>query len=312
MSPQIKAPTRETWRRGGSIETWSQIIRSRNALPLAFETAAGWLVGDESSSPYLIYAPRLAGTRPRTAERLVALVNDAIYIWEHSGRQVELTTYPVDMISAVEVGEILLYSWLKITGLTGEGSAGATTIEFNTVSLEYYWPFINRIRPAAANVSESVLRSEQDKFNYLDSINYKFMNYARASLLPGETVIDHLWQRRIRRPILPILGHTFQRTASVAHVTILTDKELIIISEDERTADIKGGRYGNVRCYVPLGRVAGVFVSPKRQDLVALSFKLSPDDRQIEMCYEAGVVDKVERFRTAVESGVGRHPSEDA
>lgn len=300
----------EAWRRGGSVETWSQIIRSHDALPPAFETAARWLTDDGSSFPYMVYAPRLAGTRRRTAERLAALTHDAIYIWERSGRQVEMTAYPLETISAIEVGDILLYSWLMVTGLTSEGNAGATTVEFNTVSLDYYRPFINRVRPATTDVSESAFRIEQGKFNYLDSISYKFMNFSRASLLPGETVIDHLWQPRIRRPILTIFGRSFYRTASVAHIAILTDQEFILILEDERSADLKGGRYGSVRRYAPLERVAGVSVSPRGEYLVALSLTLSPDGRQLETMYQADRVDEVERFRAAVESSLIQRPPE--
>ncbi len=291
----------EAWRRGGSVETWSQIIRSRDALPPAFETAAVWLTGDGSTFPYVVYAPRLAGTRRRTTECLAALTHDAICIWERSGRQVEMTAYPLETISAIEVGDILLYSWLMVTGLTSEGNAGATTVEFNTVSLDYYRPFINRVRPATTDVSESAFRIEQGKFNYLDSISYKFMNYSRASLLPGETVIDHLWQPRIRRPILTIFGRSFYRTTSVAHVSILTDQEIILIIEDERTAKLKSGRYGSVRRYIPLDRVAATSVSFRGEQLVALAYDLSPDGHQIEMLYDGDKVDKVERFRAAVE-----------
>lgn len=300
----------EAWRRGGSVETWSQIIHSGDGLPPAFKIAAGWLSSDGSSFPYVVYSPRLAGTRRGTAERLAALTHAAIYIWEWSGRQVEMTAYPIKTISAIEVGEILLYSWLMITGLTSKGNPGATTIEFNTVSLDYYRPFINRVRPAPTDASEAAIHIEQGKFNYLDSISYKFMNFSRASLLPGETVIDHLWQPRIRRPILTIFGRSFYRTASVAHIAILTDQEVILILEDEFSADLKGGRYGSVRRYAPLERVAGVTISPRGKDLVALSLTLSPDGRQMETLYQADRVDDVERFRAAVESRIIQQPPE--
>lgn len=306
MSLQTKEPLSEAWNRGGSVETWSRIIRTRDALPAPFDRAAGWLIDEEPALPYIVYAPRLIGTRRRTAERLVALAGETLYIWERAGRQVSMTAYSLSNISAVEVGDILLYSWLMIMGLTSEGVASATTVEFNTVSLSCFQPFISRLRPAAAVEPASNWAGERDKFNYLEPVSYKFMNFARASLLPGETVIDHLWQPRIQRHVLTVLGHSFSRPVSGAHITILTDKEVILISEDERTAEPTGGRYGSVRRYVPLERIAGLSVVARGENLVALVFQLAPDERQIEKLYEVSVVDGVERFRAAVESRLRR------
>jgi len=310
MALEVKEPLSEAWNRGGSVETWSRIIHSRDALPAPFDRAAGWLIDKELVFPYIVFAPRLMGTRRRTAERLAALTGEAIYIWERAGRQVLMTAYPLATISAVEVGDILLYSWLTIAGLTNEGVAGATTVEFNTVSLSCFQPFISRLRPAPAVETANDWPGERDKFNYLESISYKFMSFARASLLPGGVVIDHLWQPGIQQHVLTVLGHSFSRPVSEAHITILTDKEVILIGEDERTARLSGGRYGSVRCYVPLEHIGGLSIAARGQNVVTLVFRLLPDERQVEKLYDASAVDKVERFRAALESRLGQQQVE--
>lgn len=296
--------------RGGSVDTWSRVVTSEDAIPERFRDAvAERIPKSKTDFPYIVYAPPVAGVRRRTNERLIANIDGSFYIWESIGKQIAMTTFPIQKISSIEVGEVLLYSWLTISGLTSDGAPASSTVEFNTVTHHCFEPFIDRVRPPETENNEATWIAEREKFNYLESINYKFMNFARASLARGETVIDCLWQPQISRRYIALFGHAYDRTLSVTHLTILTDKEVVAISDAVRTDDQKGGQYGGVWHYFPLRHVVSVSTLLLENGRVLLSLKVAHGASQLERLYETAVAGEVERFRAAVEQRIHQYPA---
>jgi hypothetical protein len=172
----------------------------------------------------------------------------------------------------------LLHGWLKFSGLA-DGQLTASTLRFNVVTEQLMLPFIEQIRPAAQHPAGIDLSTEQRKFDYLLTENYKFMNYARRSLLPGERVIQPLLQPEIRATLVTVLGRSWSRTVATAHIHILTNSEWIIIRDDEH-APIGHGqvRYGGIWTYVPLDRITGVTVSTRDDKRLMLTLQFPHDD----------------------------------
>ena len=63
MSPQINERILKTRGRGGTIDTRSQVVRSRDALLSVFQAAPEWRPGEGHSLLHVIHAPRLVETR---------------------------------------------------------------------------------------------------------------------------------------------------------------------------------------------------------------------------------------------------------
>ena len=178
-----------------------------------------------------------------------------------------------------------MYSWLTISGLA-EGRLARSTLRFNTVNDELFLPFINQIRPAARRAA-SELSAERSKFDYLLSVNYKFMNYARRSLVPGEHVIQPLLQPEIRAKLITLFGRSWYRTVSTSHIHILTDTEWIIIRDDEHSPIGSGRvRHGGVWNYVPLDRISAVALNPRPDGRLTLTIQL-PHGDQLDSVFAA-------------------------
>lgn len=280
-----------------SMSTWSQIVESYEAIPVGFKSACRPLLANIQPFPYVVFAPVISGFRRKAPEQLICEVDDTFYLWERMGSQVTATAYPLPHISMMEVGHILLYSWITISGMTREGTAAASTIPFNTVSTPYFEPFVNRVRPAADDADEVEWQAEKDKFNYLETASYKFMNYARKSLAPGEKVIQTVWQPKIRKPILTLFGRSFYRTLSLAHLAVLTDKEVIFIGDDPRLREVKGGHYGGIWQYVPLHHIVSVSLTEQADDLWALSLDLVYGDYHLNKVFAAANQHEIGQFR---------------
>ena len=139
-------------------------------------------------------------------------------------------------------------------------------------------PIIEKIRPATGDLGDADRSLELAKFDYLARLNFKFMSYGRHSILPGEKVIHTVLQPEIREKIFTALGWSFSRIISTAHISILTDRELILIRDEEQSQWSRDARYGGTRSYIPLNKITSVSLTRREHDLLALSIHLPGND----------------------------------
>jgi hypothetical protein len=119
------------------------------------------------------------------------------------------------------------------------------------------------------------------------------MNYAKRSLLKGGKVIHAILQPEIRTGSWTILGKTYYRTLSPTHVVILTDRELIIVREDERRSG--DDKYGGIWDYIPLPRILSLSLSRRDGQWLALSVQL-PGSVQLECVFLASAEREVNQL----------------
>ncbi|MGB8980696.1 MAG: hypothetical protein WCC12_02365, partial [Anaerolineales bacterium] len=268
-----------------TMAAWSKVIESREDIPSVYRNLFDRHFDTRQHFPYVILTPPLDKFLRKTTEKLVCDTDDAIYVFERDGNQIDASRYAYRDVYGVEVGVVLLDAWLTISGKTSAGEAGLSTIEFNTTSLRYFEPILKKMRPAPRPVDKAVLAAERDKFDSLATANFKFMNYGRESLIPGETVLQILLQPEIRQSLLTVFGKTFYKTLSPAHLTVVTDRELILIRDVERGRKATD-RYGGVWQYMPLHRLDSVNLSDAANDRLTLSIHCQPG-RTIEKLFES-------------------------
>jgi hypothetical protein len=258
--------------------SWARAIHARADLPQFYQGVMDELLAGRAF-PYAVLTPTFPGFTQRELERLIFSRDREVYILARDKRRLTTTRYALADIHYVEVGAILLHDWLKFSGLA-DGNLTMSTLRFNAVSAQLLTPFIEQIRPAAQPPAAGDLSTEQRKFDYLLTENYKFMNYARRSLLPGERVIQPLLQPEIRATLVRLLGRSWSRTVATARIHILTDVEWIIIRDDEHAPPGNGQvRYGGVWTYVPLDRITGVSLSTRGDERLTLTIHFPHDDR---------------------------------
>lgn len=284
-----------------TMASWSHVVESWEAVPAVYASSAQKVLKAGPPFPYTVFAPAFMGVRRMTTEKLVSEANDSLYVWERLRNQVVMTEYPLKAISDFEVGTILLYSWLTINGVTRAGIAASTTIEFNTATRRHFTPFVDKLRPAPEAVDEREQNAERAKFDYLAAESFKFMNYACESLVAGEQVIQSLWQPEIYKPLLRFGGYTLHRTLALAHLAILTNKELIVISDDARSTESRGVRYGGKWHYVGLSHIGTVSVHDRAEDLMALCLTLTPGGRPLEIVFAASKKREMAQLQAALE-----------
>jgi hypothetical protein len=283
--------------------SWARLVRSAEELPEVYHPfmAALPTVG---AFPYAVITPTFAGFLRRESEKLVCSVDDRLYVVEKIKGELVVTCYAFADIHYLEVGAVLLLDWLQIRGCTIEGLSAVTRFKFNAVTERFFTPFVEKIRGAVSDAPGLEREEELKKFEAADWLSFKFKNYARRSLLPGARLDAVISQPEIRKTVIKVLGHSFQRTVATCHLLILTDHELIIIHDDpESPKSADDTRYGGVWNYLPLNKIAGVDQSKQATGLLALTLQLPHNDR-VEVLFQPDRRAELERFVTQLKSVV--------
>ncbi len=283
------------------MSAWSKVIESWEDIPAAFKNSFDEYLGDKQTFPYVVWTPALDKFPRKTTEKLICDTESALYIFEKTGNQIDAKYYPYSDIYSSEVGIVLLDSWLTVYGKTGQGESSTSKIEVNTTSLRYFASIQRKLRPALVATDNTRFALERDKFNSLSTVHFKFMNYGRESLMPGETILQILLQQEIRDPLVTLFGKTFYKNVSPAHLTILTDHELILLQDVERNKESKISQYGGVWQYIPLYVVESVTLSDVRNDRLMLSIRCRPG-RAIEKLFDPSSRSEIEQFRSRLQA----------
>jgi len=278
--------------------SWAKPIKSYAAVPPVYAAFFEPFLAEKRAFPYAVLTPTYEGFMHRATEKLICDFGREIVILEKSGNTFEALCYPLERISYVEVRTVLLDSSIKISGVTGEGIPASSTCRFNSVTDHLFGPILNRIRFAAVDSKEAAQSSELEKFDHWARLSFKFMNYAKRSLLAGEKVIHAILQTEIRANVVTVLGKTYTRLISPTHITVLTDRELIMVREEIRL----GGKdkYGGIWDFIPLNKIVALSSSARDNNLLVLSIQL-PEKVCLEFLFQASakreIDELLDRFR---------------
>jgi len=282
-------------------DSWPTIIASRTALPSIFHDT----VPDEKPFPYTVYLQAQPWAGQSKSPKLVCLHPDRIVIWEKiKGGAVVSAAYPFDAIQRIVHGRNLLHSWLELHGVVA-GKPAISTIVYNTVVDYMFDPIIVAPRnflvgPGSPANEPSLARRE---FDFLRQVNFKLHNYAPMEVLPGASIKQILYQPELRARVLVV----FQRTVIPNRIVILTDKELISVSDairaESRAVALRTG--GVVKSFVPLRGVRDAAIAPSdRPRVMQLSIALA-NDEEVRLLFESRLTGEWETLRDALRHAAG-------
>jgi hypothetical protein len=273
--------------------SWARTVQSLEELPPAYHSFFA-----DGPLPYAVLTPTFAGFMRRETERLVYCLDDRLIILEKTPGEPKCTAFSLDDLNYVEVGGVLLRAWIKFQGRANAEQALTTvTLRFNAVTDRLFAPFVDRIRGTAASPIDFPRDVELSKLDDdAVGLSFKFRNYARHSLLPGDRVVAAIGQPEMRRPVIRIGHWTYQRTMIVAHMLLLTDRELIIIRDDpESPRSFDETRYGGVWDYIPLRKIERIAWQITEADVLTVTLDLPWGDR-VDMLFAAARRAEVEGF----------------
>ena len=279
---------------GEDVNTsWDQSIKSYTAVPEAFKGFFAPLIAEGRPIPYAVLTPTFEGFLHTTTEKLIFHLDREIWILERNGNSYLSQCFPLEGIRYVEVGTVLLDSRIRISGVTKNGIPAACTFTFNTATDILFTPILEVIRLAGAGSGGDPRQTESEKFDPWMGVSFKFMSYAKRSLLGGERVISAVLQPEIRSIAMAFLGLKFYRRISPTVAVILTDRELILIREEEK--QIATERYGGSWDFIPLQKIAKLSLTPGETDVLVFSIHLPPADH-LECLFQTSVKPDVDQL----------------
>jgi len=275
--------------------SWAKEIETPEMVPDLYKDFYKTRFNGNNNFPYSVITPKFNGFLRQENEKLICCQDNKIIVLENTNSQLIEYCFSIQDINYVEAGSILLKAWIRINGLTDVGSSTSTTLRFNTVTEYMFHPFVDQIRGAEDDFSQAGDDSELAKFDYLSEIDFKFMNYARKAISSGEQVVDHIYQPEIRAKIISILGKSLNRTISPSHISILTERVLIIIKDTGSGGTNGNRRFGGIWLFIPLEKINSGSIIEKDDDLLELSLSMSADEH-IETLFSISRKPEVERL----------------
>jgi hypothetical protein len=212
--------------------------------------------------------------------------------------QLNQTAFRLRYIYYVEVGSFLLKSWVNVRGVSSQGLL-TTTLKFNTVSERLFGPILNKVWTDAPQPAAIDPHVERARLREIEGLSLKLLNFGKNSILPAETVSQALWQPEIQPEILTLFAKWISRTISTVHLSILMDRELIVVRENPS----RDSKYGVIRTYVPLGSIGSVSLDRKRDDSLTATLHFPENDR-LELLYSPSNGAEVEGFLEELGSAV--------
>lgn len=258
--------------------SWAREIESYDQVPDVYTGFFNKLPGEMNSFPYSVVTPTYKGFFKRQDEKLICNLDHRICVLEASKNQLKSTCYALKDIDCIETGTVLLRSWLRIHGLMVDGEPSSSTLIFNSVTGYMFDPFIQMVRGQKAASGQRADDQELRVFDSLADVDFKLMNYSKRSILPGERVLCFVMQPEISKWRSGIFVFPFSGRLTKAHITILTDRELIMIKDAETSGWRQDNRYGGTWSYIPIIHIRSASIDEEAGGLLTLSIKLSAGD----------------------------------
>ncbi len=267
-----------------TMRTWATRIDCYEDVPDEFKSAFPESI---EPFPYTLFLPKDTNSKSRQeTSKLICLHDGRFTLFTSQQDKLRTISSPFADVIYLERGKVLLNSWLMISTLSE-----TAVLQFNTTNNHLFQPIIDQIRRGmvqqAANEGDGI--PDLSAFDYLDKINFKYMNYGRSSIRDGDDVIDVTYQPEQDIQAINFFGKTVYRRYKTGHLTILTAQELILIREHQPVRNNFDPTNGGVFIYIPRCKIEGIsFISEQEGALSTMNISL-PKDGRLAVDYTVGI-----------------------
>jgi hypothetical protein len=160
---------------------------------------------------------------------------------DRAEQPVERVSLPLADLICVEIGEVLLFSWMKL--VFGCNETQSIKIPFNTVRADLFIFSLNLIRDAV----DVPLTEGGDLVPVIPELDFKFNNVLHGWLRRKEVLLGFAFQPEVltRRFLV------FERQVMPPLLATLTDRQFLTITEEPPAAWEKLGRFTQIYTYSP-------------------------------------------------------------
>lgn len=274
-----------------TMKAWAIEVKEDQSIPEVFQQTARQILEDCKTFPYTIYAPRNRKTGKPAWDHLLMMTETTVWILEDHDKKVAIAQIPMDGIQSIQMGTVLLQSWIKLCGKSPAGPE-CVVLYYDTVMGELFIPVMENLRRKMIKISNDNREPQADELDYLKEISLKFYNYGKQSLLPGQRICCSAYQPQSGD--LDKTAHADHVTAP--HLTILTDEELIIIQETEQAEESATQKYSGIWTHIPVDKIEEVEATSLQEsqwEKMSLQFL---DQKPVEIVFDPDNHEAIEKL----------------
>ena len=254
--------------------SWARVVDSLDNVPAIYQDQIRAITAAHGSFPYTIITPTYEGFLSKGSEKLICAFNEILYVLTYRSDHLESQSVEYSTITYTQHASVLLKSWLKLSVAVTDMAPKQFVFRYNSASESCFIPLIDLIRSHSRIQSNQIAQFEDNNLQFLEQSDYKLFNYGVRSLLPNQLVRSTLYQPAVQQYLIRIHRAVLTRTLFPAHLSILTDNELILVSDGEQAHWHNYRRYGGIWTYVPLSMIDNVSVADDSRDLLTLKYDL--------------------------------------
>ncbi len=243
-----------------TMSQWPIKVKRPEQIPESFVEELDRAFG--AAWPYTVFIPPSKWDVDGKRSKVFSMLDDGVMYFEDMKTEVKQLFYPFENILYVEMGRMLLSSWMTIHGIVG-GQYRQSTVSYNTVRDDLFDPIIKRIRTQISPEKSLLEGKNGERLSDLKQLDMEFLNYTKQSLLPGEKIINIIYQPKV----LDESGMSIEMLPEHTHAVVLTDNELILIKEDNHKYKNVHSNYGVVRDFIPLAHIRDLMTESQQTGL---------------------------------------------
>lgn len=202
-----------------------------------------------------IYAPELTSLPNRheqpSAAYLLMIFDERISVAVDPGTgDVSIARFPLDDVLCVEMGQVLLFCWIKI--VFGRNVCRQIKVPFNLVRFALFRTALNLIRQSLDNnrEGEKVKPLESLPLESLD-LDLKFQNVVHDIMVPDELLLKIAFQPEVRTRRFLFL----QRQVMPPLLAAITNRQFFLVTEEPPASVERLGRFSEIYTYCPHERI---------------------------------------------------------
>ena len=234
-----------------TMKAWAIKINHPEKIPAAFQQSMEQILKESADFPYVISAPKNEKTGKPERDTLLVMTEEAVWVLVDQEHKVAVVRFPMEGVQAVQMGTVLLQSWVKICGKS-EGNFECAAVYYDTVMEELFVPVLDHVRAKMLRMTLEGPEPQVDELNYLKDVSLKFYNYGVQSLLPGQKVCCSVYQPKVDEENVKKSG----KHEMAPHLFVLTENELILIQETEQEERSATQKYSGIWTYFPISQIA--------------------------------------------------------
>ncbi len=254
--------------------SWARVADSLTSIPVYYQDQVNVIAAAHGCFPYTIVTPTYEGFLSVEREQVICAFPDKLYVLSNHSDHIDMQSVAYSKIAYMQHASVLLKSWLKLMFVEPVSSPGQVVFRYNSASECCFRPLLKLMRPNCYGQHSPDVHIETQSLQYIGQLDYKMYNYAVSSLLPGQQVRSSLYQSAVQQELIRLPRVFLNRTISPAHLAILTDDELVLVSDGEHAKWHSHRRYGGIWTIIPLSKIDNIAVVGDSKGLLIVNYEL--------------------------------------